>query len=359
MIYCLMILATIVFATIAIVYKKKENLEHNSRNKIIFFAFAFLSFLIPFSISAFRDYTIGTDTSGTYMQIFNSIQNGKNIRDFGFGIITKLALILSDNYTGFLVVTSLIFCGLSYKCIFRDSENQIMSILLFFTMNIFFISMNMVRQCIATSVFIFAIKYIKNKNLIKYIIAMIIAFSIHTSAILYVPMYFIYNLKINKKMVYVILIFIIFLRLFLSDVIIEILMKFSYFRNYFAWYLSSGYNTGKLNIVGLLIASCILAFLVFIYKFANDDKEYNILLWNQTIVVTLLIMSSEIPLMQRTSYLFTFPLFIYLPNMFKYISNSKKKVASEICINVGYLTYMFVTIFVFGYNEVYPYKWIF
>ena len=100
------------------------------------FTIGFLSFLIPFLVSAFRNYTIGTDTSGTYMEIFNRIRNGESIRDLGFGVITKVSLFIFNNYTGFLILTSLIFCGLSYICIFRDSKYPAMSVLLFFTISL-------------------------------------------------------------------------------------------------------------------------------------------------------------------------------------------------------------------------------
>ncbi len=357
MTYFLMIILSILFAILAMKYYQKG--KNNITNKILFFLFAFLSFLIPFLVSAFRNYTIGTDTSGTYMEIFNRIRNGESIRDLGFGVITKVSLFIFNNYTGFLILTSLIFCGLSYICIFRDSKYPAMSVLLFFTMNVFFISMNMIRQSIAISIFMYSIKYIKNKNIIKYIIAMIIAMLIHTSAILYFPMYFVYNFKINKNILCAVPIVIVLLKAFLLDFIINVLIKFEYFNKYFSWYLTSQYNTGKLNIVSFLIACCIFILLILIYKSAREDKEYNMLLWNEIIAITFLAISSELPLMQRTSYLFTFPLYIYLPNMFKYIENFKFRMSMKFLVNMGYLSYMIVTIFILGYNEVYPYKWIF
>ena len=356
MTYFLMITASILFAILSMKYYKKE--ENNITSKRLFFLFAFLSFLIPFIISAFRSYTIGTDTSGTYMEIFYRIKNGENIRDFGFGFITKVALLIFNNYTGLLILTSLIFCGLSYICIFRDSKHPAMSVLLFFTMNVFFISMNMIRQSIAISIFIYSIKYIKNRNVIKYTIAMIIAMLVHTSAILYFPMYFVYNFRINKHILCAVPIVVLFLKTFLLDFIINILIKIEYFNKYFSWYLTSQYNTGELNVVSFLIACCILIFLILIYKSAREDKEYNMLLWNEIIAITFLAISSELPLMQRTSFLFTFPLYIYLPNMFKYIKNFKLRLSMEILVNMGYFAYMIVTTFVFAYNEVYPYKWI-
>ena len=356
MTYVLMIILSVLFAILAMKYYKKE--KNNITNKKIFFLFAFLSFIIPFLVSAFRDYTIGTDTSGTYMEIFNRIRNGESIRDLGFGVLTKISLLVFNNYTGFLILTSLIFCGLSYICIFRDSKYPAMSVLLFFTMNVFFISMNMIRQSIAISIFMYSIKYIKNKNIIKYIIAMIIAMLIHTSAILYFPMYFVYNFKINKNILCAVPIVVLLLKTFLLDWIINVLMKVEYFNRYFSWYLTSQYNTGKLNVVSFLIACCLFIFLIFIYKYAKEDKEYNMLLWNEIIAITFLAISSELPLMQRTSFLFTFPLYIYLPNMFKYIKNFKLRLSMEILVNMGYFAYMIVTTFVFAYNEVYPYKWI-
>ncbi|OPZ02915.1 MAG: Transmembrane protein EpsG [Bacteroidetes bacterium ADurb.BinA395] len=52
--------------------------------------------------------------------------------------------------------------------------------------------MNGIRQSIVLCIFIYAVKYIKEKNLIKYLFWVIISYFIHKSALLLIPLYFIF-----------------------------------------------------------------------------------------------------------------------------------------------------------------------
>ena len=168
-----------------------------------------------------------------------------------------------------------------------------------------------------------------------------------------------YTSKLKIKYICVFCIFVAIFSNFLSDYIISFLSNFEYFRKYFAWYLNSKFSTGELNLYSLLINVCILLFLIFINKNASDDADYNILLWLETLAVLSLLLSSCIPMMQRISWMFSFPLFIYLPKMFDFVTNSKLKFLLKFSVISCFILYMSITIFVKGYNEVFPYISIF
>lgn len=362
-IYIVVIMLSTFFAYLADNISSKKVMKRSvmKRNRIYYYLFCGLAFVFPFLLSAFRAHSVGTDTNGTYYDIYNIIKSGNFglIRDTGYAVLTKISIVLFNNYSGTLFLTSLIICGLAYICIFRDSKYPVMSTLLFFTTNVYFISMNMIRQCIATMIFIFAIPLIKNKKCVPYFILTGIAFTMHTSAILYFPMYFLLNKKLDKKISIGLIIVFVILGNFGADLLINVLLKTDYFKNYFAWYLSSDYNTGDFNVISFIIALCIYVFLLYINKKAKNNKNYNILFWCQTIVLCILSLSSHLPLMQRMSWLFSFPLFIYLPKMFDFVENKTLNFMLKICVNGGYLSYMVVTIFCFGYNGLVPYVSIF
>lgn len=360
-IYFIMIILSVFFAYQADKVNQNKNKDNYKKKRQKYIFLCILSFIFPFLVSGFRDFSIGTDTSGTYYDIFDMIKNDnlRYVRDKGYGIITQIAYVLFHNYTGALTLTSLITCGIAYYCIFRDSKYPVMSTLLFFTTNVYFISMNMIRQCIATMIFIFSIIFIKKKKLLPYLLLSALAISMHTSAVVYIPFYFILNKKLDKKLsVITILIFILFGGA-ITDAAMNLLFKIDYFNNYFSWYMDSSYNSGEFNLISFGIALCIYLFLLFINKKAKNDYNYNILFWLQTLVICILSLSSKLPLMQRTSWLLAFPLFIYLPGMFDYIENKKLKLITKICVNAGYIAYMIVTSFMLGYNEIYPYVSIF
>jgi len=359
-VYIFMMIISVLFALLANGVKKQYNKKKTRNLKALYTIFCLASFLSPFIISAFRDISVGTDTSGTYYDIYyNVLNNIGGIRDIGYSLINKIAILLFNNYSGVLIITSLIFCGLSFKCIFSESENPPLSVLLFFATNVYFISMNMVRQSIAISIFMLSIPSIKKKSFFKFFILNLIATSVHTTSLIYIVLYFILDKKIKIKHIVILCLIVALFSSSLGNGIISFLSNISYFRKYFAWYLSSRFVTGYLNIYSLLINICILLFLFFINKNAKDDKDYNILLWLETIAVISLLLSAYIPLMQRISWMFSFPMFVYLPKMFNYITNSKTRTIIKICVTSCFLAYMIITIFINGYNEVVPYKSIF
>lgn len=59
--------------------------------------------------------------------------------------------------------------------------------------------MNGIRQSISACIFIYATKFIENKQLLKYIIIILIAMQFHNSAIILLPVYFITHLNILKS----------------------------------------------------------------------------------------------------------------------------------------------------------------
>jgi len=78
----------------------------------------------------------------------------------------------------------------------------------------YFTYMNELRQSLVISIFVFSIKYINEKKMLKYLLLIIIAFFIHRSAVILLPMYFFFrnnkdyfrNRKIQIVLLFVVLI---------------------------------------------------------------------------------------------------------------------------------------------------------
>ena len=201
MIYFAMFLVSIFFAMSACYFKHGNGI-------IEYKICSVLSFIPPFLVSGLRSFNIGTDTSATYLNIYKLALYSKSltqIRETGYFLLNKIAILFFNNYTGVLIITSLIMCGFAYYGIFKLSKYPVMSVILFFITNVYFISMNMVRQSIATAIFVFAIQYIKNKKPIRYFLCILIASSIHVTALLYIPIYFLSKVRIRIKYIVMIL----------------------------------------------------------------------------------------------------------------------------------------------------------
>ncbi len=317
--------------------------------------------LIPTFISGIRGISVGTDVHGTYYEIFTSIKKGHTewVRDIGYGFINKIAIALYDDYHSVLFITSFLFCILCAKSIYNCSRCFSESFLLFFVTCVFFLSMNMIRQSLATAVCLVSIKYIEEHRLVSFFICWALAISIHTSVAVFGVLLILYYIELTPKRIILLIVITIIFRTVLSNGIVMAITKIPFASKYFAWYIGSAYNSGDINVYSLILSSVILSFLLYIYKRAHKDKQYNLFLWCMTLSVVILLLSDKIPLMRRVSWIYNFSEIIFLPNMFKYIKQIDKRIMLKICIYGMLTAYMIITVFIKGHNEVVPYVTLF
>lgn len=357
MTYFVVMVMTLLLAEFATSYRRVIGKNRTLNNVLVYKLLIWLTALPCILVSGLRAYTIGTDTGGTYYYIFLSVLNKgiSNIRDVGYAFVNQLSIWFTDSYTGVLVITSVIFCGIAINSVFKQSENPVMSCLLFFTTNLYFISMNMVRQSIATMIFIVAIPYIKERKFAKFIVFIIIAVSFHIIGLVYVVFYFVSRIKITKKKVVGWSFLVLVIGNVLAELLEMIVTKVSFVSKYFSWYLTSKFNSGEMNWFSLLVELGVVAFLLWIYDKAKNDELYQIVLWLNFIAIATLLISSRIPLAQRISWLFSFPNFVYWPMCLKYVRNQSNRRIIAVIVNVLYFAYMFITIYIRGYHDVMPY----
>lgn len=102
---------------------------------------------------------------------------------------------------GIHFIVSLFFL---YKA-FKDNDSHFIGIMLFFISGMLFVYWDQVRQAVAISIILYAIKYIKEEKFLTYLLFVLLAATAHYSAILLLPFYFISKIK-PSKIVYIIII---------------------------------------------------------------------------------------------------------------------------------------------------------
>lgn len=106
----------------------------------------------------------------------------------GYGILAVLSHKISDDYTIFLVINSIIFYTLSFNAIQRLSPYPAVSLMLFYGLTIGILGSN--RQLIALSICLFSIRYIIIGDSKKFWISIALAMTFHLSAIVFSVYYF-------------------------------------------------------------------------------------------------------------------------------------------------------------------------
>ena len=140
-------------------------------------------------------------------QDFHIISTEYSERDTGFPLLVKTFQIFSNDFTLFLLFVAAVFIIPMGKLIYsyaKSSLGIVESFLLYF---IFFdfLTTSALRQCIAMGLTMWSINYVTNNNWKKFIILILIAFTIHSSVFIAVPMYFLRYFKFDRKKIFLVL----------------------------------------------------------------------------------------------------------------------------------------------------------
>jgi len=152
----------------------------------------FLAILSLVLVSGLRN-TIG-DTDAymhTYAtQEFNWSYILEN-KDPGFGVLQMFLKNISSDPQLLILVTALITNLLIGITLYKYSRMIELSFYVYITAGMFTVSMNGIRQFFAASIIFIATKYILNGDFKKYALVVILASTIHQSALILIPIYFI------------------------------------------------------------------------------------------------------------------------------------------------------------------------
>lgn len=151
--------------------------------------------ILLFGFIAGARYNVGVDHL-TYLSEYLSIQNvGYTVRDtFEIGFLSIMRLFASSGLHYFFFFA---FCGMVqiffiYYAL-KDRKFLLPYIALNIMLGAYFLDwMNGIRQCIVICLFVFLVKFIIEKNFIKYALGILIASTIHRSAWILLPVYFLF-----------------------------------------------------------------------------------------------------------------------------------------------------------------------
>lgn len=307
-----------------------------------------LATFILIVFSGIRDH-IGWDYYAYYDAIVNSTQNVLSSR----GEILNMFLINISRVLGspllYFFITSLFTTGLIMLCVYRYSNGFWMGILLYLSIPLFYInSMSVIRFFVALSLTLYGIKFIVNRNLLKFILTIFIASLFHESSLIALSFYFIYKIRINTILV----VFILILSRTFSEVANQIIIKF---------YKSYDVYTEVISIVEGTKA--IYVFMVFtilvliVRKFWFNDDDFFIGASNIYILgmFIYLIFYSQGTLSHRLSLYGTIYIIILLPYIIDKINNNHLKSISEMAIYSFCLLSYIYALYV-GAETLIPYK---
>lgn len=336
--YNCIIFCSVFFIYLATVKKIKISVGKKSmsciRMSTIFWT---LSFLIPLIVIVLRDESVGIDYKA-HIDLYNRILSKTTLASdnswisFGYIFLSKLCIIFwGDNYYYFFCLIGFVTLYCFFKTIYEQSDSPWMSVLLLFSFCLYYQMFNQFRQMLAVAIIFYGFKYIKNRDLRKYLFIILIAFSMHKSAIIMLPCYWINNLKWQKKGIKIYFILSV-LAYFLYDTIELVLLKTSYGQTYLT---NSYYNVVKeSSMINLVFRIFLFLFCYYFTRKIKENYENNILknLCFCCVVFQILTIKSYI-FGRVTTYFFVY-FILWIPKAVKEIKISKN---SYIIKNIVYI----------------------
>ncbi len=168
--------------------------------------------------SGLRNVAVGEDTyayfnvyenikTKTWVDIYNTAieyyKTGNSlIRDPGYAFFQKTVQLISKDFQFFLFVIAIIFFSAFGTFVYRNTKrlkDVILAFLIYSVLFYSFFSYTGQKQTIATALILVSYEFIKKKKMIPFLFLVLIASTIHKSALIFIPFYFVNQIKKTKN----------------------------------------------------------------------------------------------------------------------------------------------------------------
>lgn len=335
--YYMNLLLLIFIVTIVIgIFKDNDIIKKNKKYLILIIGILTLFLIL-------RSSKVGIDTIN-YRRIFNYC-NEKNIielltyerHEIGYKYYNKI-ISLFANYQIFLCITSVVTMIGIYFFIKNNSKNYFLSLLIFITFNFYGYTFGILRQSIAISILLFGYKYITEKKFSKFLLSVILATLFHKTAFIFIILYFIKDIKIDRKklLAWISLILVFFIS---KNFILNFIINYIYKPADLIFSTGNGYKMLFL-LIGIGICSYFLQ-----EKLIVQDKK-NQLLINMIFIASIIqTLSTIFSNTYRVTLYFSYAMILLIPNIIEIINNKtlKKIVIMLMIISLTIYFYIMTT----------------
>ena len=234
----------------------------------------------------------------------------------GFIVFAIFCKWIYPDYFFFLFACSFLNAILLFRFFRKYVDNIPFALVLFCTMGGFEISINLLRNTIAILLFLNAIDFILKKKPLPYFATCILACTFHTTALVYIPLYFVLNRKININVMFAIFVAVNIVYLFHIPILKSIILLFVDLlmpstKLWIEAYLTMDATTGSVLSIGY-IERLLTGVLLFCYMDKlRSLRRSNIFVNSMFFYLCIFLFLSEFRTMSvRCSYLFVFAYWI-------------------------------------------------
>lgn len=334
------------------------------RNQHSSFLFLFLLGLSLFV--GFSDMFGGYDRY-IYGEIFDNIADVTTIKgdysdsllynfyssEIGYTLLNVLISFFTENRYIFILIVTLIIYTLLFVSIKKYTVNYPLATILFLGLWFFF-TFTYLRQVLGATIVWLGIQYVIERKFWKFLMVFLIAFSMHNSAIIFFPLYFVPRRKFSPRLIVGIMLSLLILGLSpLPNSLFQVYESSSIVERH------ADYNaSGGLRIPYILEAFFFLYLILKNYSDIPNDKSY-IVLMNMALIfcgILLLFVRSENG--GRLSWYYMIGIIATITSICTFKTNIKKKIPLFL---IGLSLFLYLRIYTGWqvYLNLYPYKTFF
>ncbi len=266
----------------------------------------FLSFLVPFLFLALR-YEIGTDYRN-YVVYFYKITNGEVIlKEPAYLFINKVIAELGLDVQWLFVIFGFLFITFSYKALPKKGFS--VGVFIFICELYLYEGFSLLRQGLATAIMAYGIRYIVEKEFIKYLLLSFLAMLFHLGTGFILLLVYPIVLKEYNRWLMLIFLFSIYFIVINTNILFDTMILFVSFFPKYAWYLNSKYmEVASISSgLGILSKLGVGAIILFLKNMICDKyKNANVIINLYFIYLIFIILHMEIIVLRRIEHMFIF-----------------------------------------------------
>lgn len=339
---------------------------------------AWISILVPAFVAGARDYTVGSDTSGYGIIVFNvAMENSfldffsstnmyvKNVEPLYRIFVYGVAKIFGSAFWQFFLI-EFIICYLIYRALKEfNSEYAWIGYFIFLTYFYSF-SLNLMRQSITLAILVWGFKYVRKKQFVKFLTLVLLSTFIQAMSIVGIfiyPLYYICTGNVSTRIANVNRLFnkhrmlINSLIILASGLVVletpKLIAIVSSFKGSYGYQMEYMNNTFKPSwTVLILMFFTIFPFLIMFKRGTRKDSDFNffiIILIMSTVLWQITGISQE---SYRVMLAFWVLLILAVPKLIEITKYRREMIMYYLVLGIGYFYILFVYDHV---NNIYPY----
>ena len=303
-------------------------------------------------VMGLRNINVGVDT-WNYSHIFNSVVKHATERDIeyggipilvveiGYAYFMKTCALICNNYFFFQLVYSIVFCGLMGNFIYKNSNDIILSTIVFLGLGLYLAAFNIQRQCLAIAILANMWQYLKVNKIIIPIILVAISSLIHTTSLLGLLIIAAYYLSKNKCMTWI-MVSLMVLGIAFFDIFIELFFDSELANARYSNYLDNHKTVqtagGAMVVWGIITLSSIWLIL------KDKDHNYKFIALMSLLFIFFNVVGLKFNYLERIGLITSPYVLLLFPIVIQKIQNYKLRFYTKIATGICFLIWFSISL---------------